>query len=154
MNIFQKELLGLHHKQQVLGILVFSLVTVILWVGISLITSQTKTSISPALIKLARPLSPTLNIEVIDTLEQKRVYDQAELTGFPIYRTITPERAAVTPPSSNPLNTLNATTLESELPVDTGIEGSGDQQILAEPAPETGLPAADLISTDSAKTIQ
>lgn len=111
MNAIQKELKGLRHKQQLLGILLFSLVTIVVWVGISLILSQQSTRISSALQRLALPLNPSINVEVLSEIEQKRAYDPATLTNFPIYRLLSDEEA-VTLGSSQP-STTSSTLLES-----------------------------------------
>lgn len=76
----------LYQRQRLLQIGIFSLVTVIVWVGFSLIRSQQKTSISPELRKLAEPLTPSINEEVITELEGKRFYTAQELSAFPIYK--------------------------------------------------------------------
>jgi len=80
-----KELSSLRHNRQFLIILLFSLVTIVVWVSISLITSQTKTSISPELQKLAIPLNPSINVQVLEQIEEKRAYDPSQLSSFPIY---------------------------------------------------------------------
>lgn len=68
--------------------MLFSLATVVIWVVISLITSQRKLGISPELQKLAQPLTPTLNQETLRQVEQKRFYSEGELSRFPIYKII------------------------------------------------------------------
>lgn len=95
MNTIQKELKGLQHKQQLLGILLFSMVTIFVWVGISLVVSQQKTDISPALQKLALPLNPSINIDVLSELEQKKTYDASQLVNFPIYRLLSSEETLI-----------------------------------------------------------
>lgn len=93
MSLVKNRLAGLYQKQQLLGILVFSMVTIVVWVAISLVTSQTNTSIPPELLKLATPLSPTLNKDVLDQIEEKRVYTPDELAVFPIYKVLTTKNA-------------------------------------------------------------
>jgi len=92
MATASKDLVSLRHNQQLLFFLLFSLVTVSVWVGISLITSQTKTSLSPELQALALPLNPSLNLEVLGQIEQKRTYDPSTLTSFPIYSLVDAEQ--------------------------------------------------------------
>lgn len=79
---------SLLHRQQLLYVMVFTFMTVVIWVGISVATSQKTTQIDPNLKKLALPLNPSLNIQVIGALEEKQTFDQAELASFPIYKII------------------------------------------------------------------
>jgi hypothetical protein len=79
---------GLKQKQAFLRILIFSLVTVIIWVGLSIFRTQQQTSVSSELQKLSEPLNPNINTTVLDRIEQKRVYSAEELTNFTIYRIV------------------------------------------------------------------
>lgn len=88
-NTGKKRLNALKNKQQLLYLMLFSLATVIIWVTISLITSQKRPGISPELQKLAAPLTPTLNQDTLRKIEQKRFYSDADLANFPIYKVIT-----------------------------------------------------------------
>ncbi len=142
MNIFQKELLGLQHKQQLLGVLVFSLVTVVVWVSISMITSQTKNTISPVLLKLAKPLTPTLATETIELLEEKRSFTAEELSDFPIYHTVTQLKGRSSRTSSQLENLNNATPVSAS--------DSSPVVITSEVNPETTLELPPEASTDSA----
>lgn len=78
----------LRQRQRILQIAIFSLVTIMVWVGLSLFRTQRSSSIDPALRELAIPLTPTINQDVISNLEQKRVYQPNELRNFPIYKFI------------------------------------------------------------------
>jgi hypothetical protein len=113
---FQQQLTGLYRKQHILGVLLFSLVTIVVWVSISLITSQRKTSISPELQKLAKPLTPTLNLEVVEQIEAKKKYSESELASFPIYRTLssTDNRAQATAAPISQTSSLGTLTGASE----------------------------------------
>jgi len=84
----QKKLSNLRIKQQALYILIFSFVTVIVWIIGSLFRSQQRTGISPDLIELAKPLSPTINVSVIDSIEARKVYSDQDLFNFQIYKII------------------------------------------------------------------
>lgn len=79
----------LRQKQSLLYIMVFSLATVMVWVAISLVTSQKKTGISPELQKLALPLTPTLNQETLQKVERRTLFTESELARFPIYKLVT-----------------------------------------------------------------
>jgi hypothetical protein len=84
----QKKLSGLRIKQQALYVMIFSFVTVVVWISGSLFRSQKRTGISPDLLQLAVPLSPTINVDVIDRIEQSTVYSDQELYDFQIYKLI------------------------------------------------------------------
>jgi hypothetical protein len=93
MNLnFRDQLTALRKQQFLLGILVFSFVTVMVWAASSLFQTQRETKIDPALIKLARSLNPTINQEILSKIEEKRSFSAGELSNFPIYKlTITQE---------------------------------------------------------------
>jgi hypothetical protein len=76
---------SLQHKQTLLKIMIFTLVTVIIWVGLTLFRTQRETGITPKQQLLAEPLNPNINMSVLERLEQKRYYTPEELADFPIY---------------------------------------------------------------------
>jgi hypothetical protein len=78
----------LKHKQWFLRILIFSLVTAMIWVGVSLFRSQQKTAISDELQKLSQPLNPNIDTETLSRIEAKKSYSAEELRDFPVYRVI------------------------------------------------------------------
>ena len=78
----------LQQKQGFLRLLVFSLVTVMIWVGVSLFLSQQQTGISPELQALAKPLNPNIHLEVINQIQQKRAFSDADLQNFQILHVI------------------------------------------------------------------
>lgn len=82
----KKRLTGLRRNQQFLYIGIFTLVAVVVWVGGSLFQSQKKTGISSELQKMAVPLNPNINSQVIDRLEAKITYSAEELDSFEIFR--------------------------------------------------------------------
>jgi hypothetical protein len=65
--------------------LVFTFVTVLVWVATSLLISQKKTGIDKELLNLSKPLIPNINEEIISEIESKKSYAQQELSNFPIY---------------------------------------------------------------------
>lgn len=82
----KKKLAGLRVKQRVLYLLIFSFVTVLVWVGGSLFSSQSKSGISPELKNLAKPLNPVINVELIREIGQKKHFTNQELESFQIYK--------------------------------------------------------------------
>lgn len=79
------QLSSLQHKQTFLRIMIFTLVTVMIWVGITLFSTQRETGIKPELLILAESLNPNINTQVIERVEQKRYFSPEELADFPIY---------------------------------------------------------------------
>lgn len=126
----------LKHKQWLLRILIFTLVTAMIWLGFSLFRSQQQTGIPADLQKLAIPLNPTINIGVVDRIEQKRAYTAEELQNFPVYRLIrlpngteqvrtelpedlNVEESAVIRPAETPTATPEASVAPSSAPTAT-----------------------------------
>jgi len=85
----KSQLSQLQKRQTLLKIFIFTLVTVIIWVGLTLFRTQQETGIRPELITKSEALNPNINIEVVDQLEQKRQYTDQELSDFPIYTIFT-----------------------------------------------------------------
>lgn len=81
----REEFIALQNNQKLLTILLFSLITVIIWVTISIITSQRTETIEPELQELATPLNPNFPDEVILQIDQRREYSDEDLLSFPIY---------------------------------------------------------------------
>lgn len=79
---------NLQQKQTLLRILVFTLVTVVIWVALTIFRSQQKTGIAPELLKLAEPLNPNIDVSVIERIEQKKAYSEADLQNFTILKII------------------------------------------------------------------
>lgn len=85
----KSQLSQLQKRQTLLRIFIFTLVTVIIWVGLTLFRTQQETGIRPELITKSEALNPNINIEVVNQLEQKRQYTDQELSDFPIYTIFT-----------------------------------------------------------------
>ncbi|PIR58814.1 MAG: hypothetical protein COU69_03375 [Candidatus Pacebacteria bacterium CG10_big_fil_rev_8_21_14_0_10_56_10] len=94
------QLTNLRRSQQLLFVAIFFLVTVTVWIVVSLVTSQQVDELDPELAKLTRQLNPNLRVEVLLEVEAKRHYSQQELANFPIL-TIRPggEEATLFAPS-------------------------------------------------------
>lgn len=125
----QAEFRALQDHQKLLTIMIFSLVTVVIWVVASLIRSQRTDTIDRELTALSRPLNPSINTEVLTEIEQKRVYTEAELSTFPVY--VRRTRDPVVSPFSG------TTLTEDEAQPEVNVES------LFAPA-ETSSPAATL----------
>lgn len=79
----------LQQRRELLVILLFLFVIVVFWVGLSLLASQQQSGITASQQKAAQSLSPVLNMQVIEALENKRVYTASELRSFTIIQTPT-----------------------------------------------------------------
>lgn len=162
-SIFEKQLANLRQRQEILAILIFSLVTIMVWVALDLLSSQQRNTISAELQRLALPLTPTIQTQVIDELEQKKHYGESELLSFPIYRILTAKERdqrsrqqtspATNESGSSSLGTLTSNFLEPEASTesaettpatDTDLIDSGD---LPE-APESTPSATPETTTD------
>ncbi len=56
-----------------------------MWLIISIGSTSRQSQIEPELIKMAKPLNPTLDMTILAKIETKRYMSTAELSGFPIY---------------------------------------------------------------------
>lgn len=113
MKTIEYELKTLRYKQQLLAILIFSLVCVGLWVLASLARSQQTTKIDPELQRLARPLNPNINETVLQQLEQKRRFTDSELSSFPIYKILDSEQAPISTPQTLEIGSALGTELQN-----------------------------------------
>lgn len=86
MKAPSKDLAHLYKRQQILQLATFTLITIFIWIGFSLFRSQKKTAISAEQTLLSQPLTPSINTQVIESLEQKKYYQDEELQDFPIYK--------------------------------------------------------------------
>lgn len=86
---FSRELNKLRRSQQILTILVLLFVVMSFWIVVSLFSSQKSSKISPEVQKLAKPLTPTLDDTILDTITAKRAFTPEELANFEIFVTIT-----------------------------------------------------------------
>lgn len=151
MNTFQRELNNLQHRQQLLYILLFSFATVIVWIGVSLLSSQQRTGIPPEVQLLATPLNPTINLQVLNDIRNKRAYTDQELTSFPIYKVVSDRQSGgtqiidisqPTPVETTPL-TVGTEFEETAPPASFSAETS--------PSPETEAPAETSETTPPAE---
>lgn len=142
----QKTIIGdirkIQKNRQALAILILFFVSIIFWVSVSLIASQTTEKISTELTDLAKPLTPTIDTEVFAEIEAKKTYTQDELSSFTIYKALTSKDGKsdrIVPlevsiedlepsPTPNSASNNNGSLLESEVSTETPEE----------PTPENG----------------
>lgn len=82
---FSRELNKLRTSQQILTILVLLFICMVFWIIVSLFSSQNSSKITPDMTEKAAQFSPTLSTQVMDGLQNKRVFTDEELSNFPIY---------------------------------------------------------------------
>lgn len=146
MNAFQRELNNLQHRQQLLYILLFSFATVIVWIGVSLLSSQQDTGIPPEIQLLATPLNPTINLDVLTDIRNKRAYTDDELRSFPIYKIVSDRQGGGT----QVIDISQPTPVETTpLTVDAETEATPAASLTPEPA---AAPEATPESTSEATT--
>jgi len=80
------QITDLRQRKFLFTFLIFLLVVIFLWVVINLFSTQNTLKISTELKDLANPLTPSVDITVLDSLEKKQFYLEGELRSFPIYR--------------------------------------------------------------------
>ncbi len=80
-----KQLEKLKSEKKLLLALIFAMVAVFLWVVVSLVSTKGQQVISPELMKLAEPLVPTLDQNVLENLENRAYIQPDQMEDFPIY---------------------------------------------------------------------
>lgn len=75
----------LKRDQFALGLLIFSLVTIMAWIGVSMYFTQRQPTLSPEIQFIAQPLNPNLDQDTVKKIEDETYYDPNTLTSFPIY---------------------------------------------------------------------
>lgn len=88
MKFNTKTIQGLKRRQMLMYLMLFSLLTIVIWAIFSLLYSQKKVPIPPELLRLSQPLNPNIDTEIIQKLENKKFYQDSELRNFPIYTII------------------------------------------------------------------
>lgn len=109
----------LEQKQTILKIAIFSFFTIVVWIGFSVFESQQKTGIDPALLKLAIPLNPVINIDVINQIQQKRSYSDSELSQFTISKIVIDQNGNQVAATPAPSATASATPAPTPEPTQT-----------------------------------
>ncbi len=106
MNQYQKSIQKLKARKGLLYILIFSLVTVFIWIGISIFLSQKKTKVPEKVQNYTKPLNPNIDREIVEEIEARRYFSEDELQNFFIYTK--QEEKTSTPLSTPPLSTQSA----------------------------------------------
>jgi len=90
-NRFDKQLGKIKQNRKLFAILLFAFMGVVMWVFMSLASSQKEVKIDPKLIDKSKPLVPYLDEDVFIELEAKKGYLEESLDNFTIYRILEDE---------------------------------------------------------------
>jgi hypothetical protein len=82
---------GLAHRRVFMVLIVFTLASILIWIGLSIYFSLNKTSLPPNVQKQLQPLSPVLDTKTLETLKTRRIYTSEELAAFDIVRELAPD---------------------------------------------------------------
>ncbi len=63
---------SLKHRRALLNALIFFFVTAVVWVGFAILRSQTVTKLPENMSRLATPLNPNIDLEVVTRIGAKR----------------------------------------------------------------------------------
>lgn len=136
MAKYSAKLLNLKRGQFLLYTALLFFVVVIFWVIISLFSSQNKSEISLELKKLAVPLNPNIDTQVLATIQNKRVYNPSSLSNFPIYMVVRSEDGKT----------------QQVVPIEVGRQTTNTNAVI--PVPILASDSADIttsVSTESAR---
>lgn len=89
--LYQQALDSLRRREGLLRVLVFTLVTIVLWIGFTIYHSQQQSTLPVNLRKHTTPLNPNINRQVLQEISQRDAYTTSELENFPIYDRILDE---------------------------------------------------------------
>lgn len=84
-NQFKIQLENIQRQKKLLIALILFFVVIIFWLIISIFITQRRTLVGSELIRLAQPLVPSLNREVLEKLEDKKHFSDDQLDRFSIY---------------------------------------------------------------------
>ena len=87
---------GLAHRRVFMVLIVFTLASILIWIGLSIYFSLNKTSLPPNVQKQLQPLSPVLDTKTLETLKTRRIYSSEELSAFDIVRELAPDASGKT----------------------------------------------------------
>lgn len=117
MNVVQQALQNLRQRQQLLSLFIFTLVAIVVWIVVSVATSQRSSAISAELRAMAQPLTPSINRVVLEEVEAERYFTEQELGDFAVVRVVEPLESVPSPePSVQPSPDAIASPEPSETP--------------------------------------
>lgn len=84
----------LKKREDLLRVLIFSLVTVFIWIGLSIFLSQRDSKVPLDVQKHVLPLNPNIDRTIFPELSSRKKYTPEELTSFDIYQLHTSEEGS------------------------------------------------------------
>lgn len=94
-NNYSFQLEWLRRRQDLLYILMFSLVTIIIWVGVTLFRPDTSQRVDPRLQELALPLNPNLDTTTLDLVSESPYFAPEDLNDFPIFTILVEDQTRI-----------------------------------------------------------
>ncbi|MBU0979001.1 MAG: hypothetical protein ABIJ03_03155 [Patescibacteria group bacterium] len=91
-NQISSQLKQLQHRNTLIIILVLLFISIFIWTGVSIISSTTTSQLPDNIKKLATPLNPSIDRQILGEIENKQVLSQKDLESFPIYKLILDRR--------------------------------------------------------------
>lgn len=146
---FRADLTNLRNNQRFLSVTILLVVIIFFWVVVSIFKSQQNTTITTQQLKLAEPLTPTLDMITVESLRQKHYLEESELTNFTIYKLVSlgQEGAGRAIPIEQDVSTLK--------PIDSDKEKSNknteEENALDETLKQIEAPVQPSTSTQSAR---
>lgn len=144
--LYIQALEALRNRQMLFRIFIFTLVTVVFWIGFSIFFSQQKTKVAIDTQKHTEPLNPNINQEVLKELATRKSYTDQELIEFPIYDRIVDEdslsRLIIAGSEAQETPTVSLDLLP-EVASSSAENASGSAQTTQEDTLETELDASD-----------
>ncbi|MFH2118517.1 MAG: hypothetical protein ABII10_02175 [Candidatus Paceibacterota bacterium] len=117
------QLKKLQQRKDLLIIFLMFFVIAVFWIVVDVLSSQQKTGITAEQRELAKPLSPSLDSQVISELEQKITYSENELGDFPVF-IISPDQPT-TNQTTGPVTETTSQDQQITLPAE--LQGALDQ---------------------------
>lgn len=114
------QLSQLKQKRYVVSVMTLLMIGAVVWVSTSLLGTYRRTKIPPETQAMAKPLTPSLDLTVLEDIEQRRTFTSEELATFPIYKLIidpTTNRERIVPldyqPTPSPITVVPTTVITS-----------------------------------------
>lgn len=104
----KRTLTSLIVQQNVLAVLLLTLMVIMVWVGFTIYFSYSKTTVTTTDAALIAPLTPRLDSELFDQLAARKSWSEAELSNFQPVVVIT-----------TPTGTTTVATIEEPTPIAT-----------------------------------
>lgn len=106
-------------KKTLLYIGASSLVVVIIWIMIGTFFSYKKSTIPADLQKKTQSITPTIDVDTIQSLKARRSFTDQELSEFEITKILTEEERKASVPSTPPPETTSPSPTPTEEPIPT-----------------------------------